>query len=284
MSLGFVAFMQGNSVVARSWYEEALTLAREMGDKAAAAFALRNLEDAHYRAGDLAAARAAFTESLATFREVGDSWGTAITLGALVTLALVQGDAATARSLSEESLPLSRQVGNTWSLALVLVNLGAAVLQEGDHQQARDHFVEGLRLWRELGNQTGSMMAVAGLAEVAALQGQAERAGRLFGAADALFPVGGLLLDGSDRTAFDRRVAAARGPPRRGRVRGWMGSRAGHDAGAGHRRGVGRDPVLDPVAHTRCGTGRRRLAHATMTPAAPRSTRPFLTRLFAQRT
>jgi tetratricopeptide (TPR) repeat protein len=91
MSLGFVAFMQGNPAAARSRYEEALTLAREVGDKAAAAFALRNLGDAHYRAGDLAAARAAFTESLATFRAVGDSWGTAITLGALATLALVQG-------------------------------------------------------------------------------------------------------------------------------------------------------------------------------------------------
>jgi hypothetical protein len=35
-------------------------------------------------------------------------------------------------------------------------------------------------------------------------------AGRLFGAADALFPAGGLLLDGSDHAAFGRRVAAAR--------------------------------------------------------------------------
>jgi hypothetical protein len=32
----------------------------------------------------------------------------------------------------------------------------------------------------------------------------------LFGAAGSLFPTGGLLLDGSDRAAFDRRVAAAR--------------------------------------------------------------------------
>jgi hypothetical protein len=78
------------------------------------------------------------------------------------------------------------------------------------HQQARDHFAEGLRLGRELGNQTGSMMAVAGLAGVAAAQGQAQRAGRLFGAVDALFPAGGLLLDGSDRAAFGRRNAAAR--------------------------------------------------------------------------
>jgi hypothetical protein len=53
-------------------------------------------------------------------------------------------------------------------------------------------------------------LGLAGLARLAAAQGRAERAGRLFGAAAALFPASGRLFDGTDRAAFDRHVAEAR--------------------------------------------------------------------------
>ena len=124
-------------------------------------------------------------------------------------------------------------------LALVLVNLGTTALQHGDHEQARAHLAEGLRLWREVGNPAGVTMGLAGLARLAAAQGQAARAGRLFGAAAARFPAGGRLLDGTDRAAFDRHVGRGPRRPRPGRVRVGLGGGAGPPAGAGRRRGPG---------------------------------------------
>ena len=56
---------------------------------------------------------------------------------------------------------------------------------------ARASYREGLRQWQEMqqGEQRlGIVKGLAGLAEVAAAQGQAERAGRLFGAASRLLP------------------------------------------------------------------------------------------------
>ncbi|HKV02227.1 MAG TPA: hypothetical protein VJQ26_08880, partial [Ktedonobacteraceae bacterium] len=54
-------------------------------------------------------------------------------------------------------------------------------------------------------NGLGIVRGLAGLAEVAAAQGQAERAGRLFGAADRLLPAASLY-----RNDLNRRVAEAR--------------------------------------------------------------------------
>ena len=56
---------------------------------------------------------------------------------------------------------------------------------------AQASYRQGLSLWQEmhqLEQQLGIVKGLAGLAEIAAAQGQAERAGRLFGAASRLLP------------------------------------------------------------------------------------------------
>jgi tetratricopeptide (TPR) repeat protein len=159
----------------------------------------------------LRAARRVFREALAGALDLERANAELKALAtALGTLARAGGDPAAARALYEESLTQIRATGNRPMLALVLVNLGTTALQQGDHEQARARLTEGLRLWWEAGNPAGAAMGLAGLARLAAAQGQAARAGRLLGAAAALFPAGGRLLDGTDRAAFDRQVAAAR--------------------------------------------------------------------------
>jgi hypothetical protein len=67
---------------------------------------------------------------------------------------------------------------------------------------------EGLSLWQDMHHVEqgiGIVKALAGLAEVAAAQGQAERAGRLFGAADSLLPPASLY-----REDVNRLIGAAR--------------------------------------------------------------------------
>ena len=73
---------------------------------------------------------------------------------------------------------------------------------------AQASYRDGLRLWQEMQQveqRLGIVKGLAGLAEIAAAQGQAERAGRLFGAAARL-----LLATSSYREEVQRRSAAAR--------------------------------------------------------------------------
>src|SRR2546430_16210710 len=81
---------------------------------------------------------------------------------------------------------------NGGALVLFLINIGDIWLHRwGEKQQAKVLYRESLSLWRNLQpveQGIGIVKALAGLAEVAAAQGRAERAGRLFGAADSLLP------------------------------------------------------------------------------------------------
>jgi hypothetical protein len=92
---------------------------------------------------------------------------------------------------------------------MLLISMGDSWLhQYGGEQQAKMLYKQGLNLWQDMqraDNGIGIVRALAGMAEVAAAQGQAERAGRRFGAADRLLPSAGLYRDD-----VNRRVAEAR--------------------------------------------------------------------------
>ena len=92
---------------------------------------------------------------------------------------------------------------------MILINIGDIWLhQNGDEQQAKMLYKQGLNLWQDMqrvDNGHGILRGLAGMAEVAATQGQAERAGRLFGVADRLLPSAS-----SYRDDVNRRVAEAR--------------------------------------------------------------------------
>jgi hypothetical protein len=136
-------------------------------------------------------------------------FGVTLLVSALEVVGLPQGDEETARSLYEQSLPLLRASKDRGRLGMILINVGDMWLhQYGGEQQAKTLYQQGLPLWQEMqrvDNGIGIVRGLAGLAEVAAAQGQAERAGRLFGAADRLLPSASF-----SRDDLNRRVAEAR--------------------------------------------------------------------------
>ncbi len=207
--LGFVRASQGNTTVARSLFEESRILFKDLGDVWGEAFALFSLAGVAYRSGDLVAARAHYEESLLIFLQQGDVLYASTVLNALQGMVSSQGDEEMARSLYQQSLQLMHQARNRGVLGMILINNGDSWLHHfEDKQQAKVSYREGLSLWQDLQRVEqgiGIVKALAGLAEVAAAQGQAERAGQLFGAAARLLPA-----TSSYREEVNRRSAAAR--------------------------------------------------------------------------
>jgi hypothetical protein len=70
--------------------------------------------------------------------------------------------------------------------------------------------VQSLQVWADIGSPTGIARALVGMAEVAEAQGQAEQAGRLYGAARALLPRSDRLITDASRPNIEQRIAAAR--------------------------------------------------------------------------
>ena len=142
------------------------------------------------------------------YQEQGDVFGVTLLVSALEVVVLPQGDEETARSLYEQSLPLLRASRDRGRLGIILINSGDVWLhQYGGEQQAKMLYQQGLHLWQDMqrvDNGIGIVRGLAGMAEVAAAQGQAERTGRLFGAADRLLPSASIYRDD-----VNRRVAEA---------------------------------------------------------------------------
>ncbi len=207
--LGFVRTTQGNTAVARPLLEESRTLFKDLGDVWNEAFTLYHLGSVVYLSGDPAAARAHFEESLRLFRQFGDVLYAALVLSALEVMVSTQGDEEKARSLYQQLQPLMQQARNRGALGMILITIGDIWLHRfGDEQQAKVLYREVLSLWQDLQRVEqgiGIVKALAGLAEVAAAQGRAERAGRLFGAVASQLPSNSVY-----REDVNRRVGAAR--------------------------------------------------------------------------
>jgi predicted ATPase len=211
--LGMIRVSQGDSEAARSMLAESLGLFKEVGDAWGEALALFTLGVAAYRSGDHATARTQWEESLRLFQAQGDVPYASMVLSALQGLLSTQGDQEQARSLYQQSLPLMQQAHDRGTLVLFLFTTGDIYHQYGEEHMAQASYREGLRLWQEMQQVEqwqveqwlGIVKGLAGLAEIAAAQRQAERAGRLFGAASRLLPA-----TSTYREELHRRSTAAR--------------------------------------------------------------------------
>jgi tetratricopeptide (TPR) repeat protein len=206
--LGMVRLGQGNTMAARSLFEESYSLVKNLGDIWSEAITLYHMGIVLYRSGDHATARTHIERSLQLFRQQGNLPFALMALCALQVIVANQGNNELAHSLNQQSQQLIQQVSNREALGLFLINAGEVWLHLGEEQQAQMLFKQSLSLWQEMQRveqMIGPAKALAGLAEIAANQGQAERAGRLFGAATRLLSATSVY-----RERLNRGIAAAR--------------------------------------------------------------------------
>jgi tetratricopeptide (TPR) repeat protein len=115
-----------------------------------------------------------------------------------------QGDLEKARALVEEACRIDLEFGHraghaAWRLADVLC-------MQGDYAGARARLMENLRVAGELGDKFLAMSSVEYLAWLAYLEGESERAARLYSAADTLKTTYGYTLSPSDQNKHDERI------------------------------------------------------------------------------
>jgi predicted ATPase len=208
VTLGIVRVYQGNIEAARSLLAESRSIFKEMGDAWGEALVHFSLGTVAIHLGDHAQALAELEKSLRLFQEQGDMLYASTVLSALQGLLSTQGDQEQASSLHQQGQPLMQQAHNWGRIGLFQINMGDLYHQYGEEHMAQASYREGLRLWQDmhqLEQQLGIVKGLAGLAELAAAQGQAERAGRLFGAASRLLPATSTYLE-----EMHSRSAAAR--------------------------------------------------------------------------
>ncbi len=207
---GTMAWYQADFAQAVRRHEQALALARELGDCAAEAFALNNLGAQAMEVGDFDEAVAHFQASLAVARAAEETRPVLYVLHNLGQVERLRGETEAARRRIEESLALARDLGDLSLLASGLNALGHTSVDSGDLARATALFREGLDIGRAQGNLGPVIDALEGLARVGTVRGQPERAQRLFGAAAALRDVAETPHSPSDLAYFEPAFDALR--------------------------------------------------------------------------
>ena len=173
---GGLADYRGEAECQRVLHTEALTLYRQLGDKAGMATILNCLGNLVGSEGNPEQARQLYAESLTLFQELDDIEGMAKALGGLGGQAEVQGNYVAARALLEESLRLTRQLGHSEFTAGDLFNLALLVLHHSDLDQAALWLNEAWELWQHVGHRPGLALVQFQLGRIAYARGAYARA------------------------------------------------------------------------------------------------------------
>ena len=173
---GTMAWHQADFAQAIHHHEQALTLAREVGDREAEAFALNNLGVQIGELGDVDEARQRYEACIAIAREAGAPQLVVHALHNLAQIQRVQLDSIAAMQSMEEVLALAREHGMSWALPNILLGLGLTATDLGDFIRAIAFFHEGLSLAVAKGNLGNVIDGIESVARLAAVTGQAEQA------------------------------------------------------------------------------------------------------------
>ena len=207
---GKFSFFSGRYGEAKDYETMSLAIARESGDEATAAEALRWLGIAESGLGNTAAARAHMEEALAIWLRLGIKKEIPKGLTSLGNLHFDENDFDAAERLYEEALVLDREQGNLACTAANLGNLAEVAIRRGFGDRAHAMVSEAMAIVEVIGSKRLGVALLDQATELAALSGDSGRAARLHGAAEAAFEQMSLHRKPQDVTFLLSLIAQAR--------------------------------------------------------------------------
>jgi predicted ATPase/class 3 adenylate cyclase len=208
--LGETARQHSDYDLATELYEESLRLYQTAGNKRGVAWSLGSLANVAGDRGNHERAKKLYEEGMILSRELGSARPLGAYLASLGYEYLLEGDLEKAIALNEEAAALFRKRRRRGDLQYALVNLGWAALLQGDYERAKAMHHEGLVQCQELGDKLTASENLEGLACSAGATGEAKRAAKLFGAAEAMRKATGYQQAPRDRSLLEPYLVAAR--------------------------------------------------------------------------
>ena len=181
---GGAADLAGNDQLAVEATEESVELYRQLGDDRGVALVEQMLAVSAWRRQDWGRMRSLTEHSLALsegrfpFIELSNYW-------LLGQLALIDGDVERAIELTRHGTEMAHEAGWAWWESGQRHELLMLALLRGDLDEAEREGLIALEMERTQENRLWALYTLAGLAQLALVRGDFERAGLLWGAADA---------------------------------------------------------------------------------------------------
>ncbi|MBL7910901.1 MAG: tetratricopeptide repeat protein [Bacteroidia bacterium] len=165
-NLGFMHDKQGNVNIAKEYYEKALLLQEETGDRLAIAASLRSIGFVYKNRGEIPNALENFGRSLKISEKIGDKSGMALTLNNIGGIYVHQGDGKQALENFKRALKLNTELNDKKGIAVSLNNLGVICVTINDLQNALKYYEQSLKIQEEIGYKVGVTRAIFNIGRV----------------------------------------------------------------------------------------------------------------------
>ncbi len=156
----------GKKQEALGYYEQALRIGREVGDRGGEGTTLNNLGGVYNDLGKKQEALGYYEQALRIRREVGDRGGEGTTLNNLGGVYDDLGKKQEALGYYEQALRIYGEVGDRGGEGTTLNNLGGVYNALGKKQEALGYYEQALRIRREVGDRGGEGTTLNNLGRV----------------------------------------------------------------------------------------------------------------------
>ena len=179
-SLGLVYRHLGQIEQAIGLYEQALTIAREMGERQREGVQLGHIGTACLALGQVERAIRLYEQALTIAREFGDRRREGIRLGSLGNAYRVLGQLERAMGFYEQALTIAREIGHRRRESNHLGDLGNTYLALGQVERAIGLYEQALTIAREVGDRRYEGIWLGSLGNAYRVLGQLEQAIRFY--------------------------------------------------------------------------------------------------------
>jgi predicted ATPase/DNA-binding winged helix-turn-helix (wHTH) protein len=207
---GQIETFMGQYGEGRIHLEESLAIADEVGEQDRRGSITTTLALAALGQGDHIAAQAYFEKAIDLSRESGNKRELAASLNGLAQLKRMQGALDAADRLYQQALALMRELVDWQSSAFILLNLAIVAVGRKAKMPARESLQAVLAISVEMQSKPIGQCALDVCAALAALWGDWKRAARFFGVVDAQMGETGYQRDPADEAFVAPKITQAR--------------------------------------------------------------------------
>ena len=158
------------------YYEQALAISQEIGDRCNEGTWLGNLGNAYYVLGQVERAIKYYEQALTISQEIDDRRGEGADLGNLGNAYFALGQVERAIKYYEQALAISQEIDDRRNRGTWLGNLGNAYTDLGQVERAIEYHELALAISREIGDRRGESADLGNLGNDYYVLGQVERA------------------------------------------------------------------------------------------------------------
>ena len=175
-----------------------------MNDKNGIGLILMQLGWTAIRMGDYPQAEMHLRDFLVLAQETENKTSLNYAYSGLGEVALRKGEVSRAKSLLENGLSLSWERGDRWAEATILGSLGWAALRSHNFDLTRNLLGRSLSIRMEIGDKGGMAWCLEKLAETTVLEGDYQKAVKIFGFAASLRNPIRAVIDPVDQPIYER--------------------------------------------------------------------------------